>query len=116
VILVVPFLQQYHSRYGDYWRFSPLPVRRMFEDRGFSPLYTSFNNDPQSSVYVFAIATRNPAAWSDHFDFEFSVEDPLGRTKEPYIGCNAIPNRGHRFWQRSLPRKLARLAARLSAQ
>lgn len=119
VIVVVPFLQQYHSHYGDYWRFSPLAVRRMFEERGFSPLHISFNSDPQSSVYVLAIATRYPDSWSSEFSFELNVEDPLGQAKqppikEPYIGCNAIPNTGYYFWKRRFPKKLRRWANRFS--
>ncbi len=32
LVLVVPFLQQMHGHYGDYWRFTPLTIKRMFED------------------------------------------------------------------------------------
>ena len=63
VIVVVPWLQPYHGDYGDYWRFSPSAVRRMYEDEGLTPLYVSFNDQWLSSVYVFALGSRQPEKW-----------------------------------------------------
>lgn len=63
VIIVVPWLQPMHTNYGDYWRFSPQALALMFQDEGFTTLYISWNKNPRSSVYVFAIATRNPTKW-----------------------------------------------------
>lgn len=97
VIQVLPFLQPYHSSYGDYWRFTPLTIKRMFEDNGFTTLYQSFNSHKRSSVYTFTIASRTPEKWQDHFQWSFSCVDPEGRDSEPYIGCHAIPNWGHRL-------------------
>jgi len=97
VILVLPFLQQYHSTFGDYWRFTPLAVKRMFEDNGFTLLYQSFNGHKRSSVYTFTIASRNPEKWKDRFDWSFSYVDPNGRGSEPFIGCHAIPNWGNKL-------------------
>lgn len=95
VIITVPFLQPYHAEYGDYWRFSPLALKRMFEDNGLTLLYLSFNNHKQCSVYIFAIATKNPDKWKDKFDYKFSVVDPEAWGPEPYIGFRALPNWGH---------------------
>jgi hypothetical protein len=97
VIVVLPFLQQYHSDYGDYWRFSPLAIKRMFEENGFELLYQSFNSSEMSSVYTFTVASRHSERWRDHFRWSFSCTDPKGRGSEPYIGCHAIPNLGYRF-------------------
>jgi SAM-dependent methyltransferase len=99
VIIVLPFLQQYHTDYGDYWRFSPLAIRRLFEDNDMTLVYQSFNSHPASSVYTFTIAAKNPAKWREHFNWTFSCIDPTGRGNEPYIGCHAIPNWGHRIKQ-----------------
>lgn len=98
VIIVLPFMQQYHSDYGDYWRFSPLAIKKMFEENSFKLVYQSFNSNIISSVYVFSIATRQYDKWKDVFDWTFSYRDPKGRGAEPYIGCNAIPkiNMTHR--------------------
>jgi hypothetical protein len=105
VIIVLPFLQQYHSDYGDYWRLSPLAIKRLFEDNGLEVVYQSFNSHRMSSVYVYTIATRHPERWRDRFDWSFSSVDPHGRGPEPFIGCRAIPNLSHRF--RQLLRALA---------
>ena len=104
VIIVLPFLQQYHSDYGDYWRFSPLATKRMFEDNGFELVYQGFNSDKASSVYTFSIATRHPEKWKDKFAWTFSVVDPTGKGSEPYIGCHAIPKHGS--WFANLMRKI----------
>lgn len=92
VIIVLPFLQQYHADYGDFWRFSPLAIKRLFEENGFSLIYQSFNNNNMSSVYTFSIASRYPEKWSDHFSWSFSCVDPDWSGAEPYIGCRAIPS------------------------
>ncbi len=97
VILVLPFLQQYHSTFGDYWRFTPLAIKRMFEDNGYALLYQSFNSHKRSSVYTFTIASRNPEKWKGRFEWSFSCIDPHARGSEPYIGCHAIPNWGNRL-------------------
>lgn len=105
VIIVLPFLQQYHADYGDYWRFSPLAVKRMFEDNGFEVVYQSFNSDRMSSVYVFTIATRRPDKWRGRFAWSFSCVDPKGDGAEPFIGCRAIPNFARRLRRLLSPRK-----------
>ncbi|MGO9378061.1 MAG: hypothetical protein ACLPN1_04800 [Dissulfurispiraceae bacterium] len=91
VILVLPFMQQYHADYGDYWRLTPLAVKRMFEDNGFTILYQSFNTHSMSSVYTFTIASRCPEKWEGYFDWSFSLVDQRGCSSEPFIGCHAIP-------------------------
>lgn len=105
VILVVPFLQKYHSDYGDYWRFSPLAVKRLFEDNGLTVVYQSFNSHPMSSVYVFTVAARNPDKWSRHFDWTFTCVDAQAEGPEPYVGSHAIPNFRHE-WHNRIERML----------
>ena len=67
VIIVVPWLQPYHGDYGDYWRFSPLAVAKMYEANGLAPLYVSFNEDAFASVYVFALGSKHPERWRARF-------------------------------------------------
>lgn len=64
VIVVVPFMQHEHSTdsFGDYWRFSPMALIKLLEDRGLSTIYISHNFAPD--VYVFCIASRRPGSWS----------------------------------------------------
>jgi SAM-dependent methyltransferase len=96
LILCVPFLQQMHatSTYGDYWRFTPLAMRKLLEDNGMLLLYSSFNSHRKASVYIFLIATKQPEKWSEQFDGKFSYTAPRPPLDgfEPYVGCHAIPN------------------------
>ncbi len=108
VILVLPFLQQYHSSYGDYWRFSPLAIKRLFEKNDLEVVYQSFNDHARSSVYIFTVASRQPDRWREHFNWEFQVQSPNGIAPEPYVGSRAVPNTVHRC-SRWLRRKIPRL-------
>jgi len=91
-IVVVPFLQQYHAEYGDYWRFTPLAMKRLFEDQGMEVLYQSFNSHKRSSVYLFSIAAKRPENWRNLFEGSLDHVDPYGKGPEPFVGCHAIPN------------------------
>jgi hypothetical protein len=99
VIVVVPFVQQMHADYGDYWRFSPQALVRMFADEGLEVGYMSFNNDFRASVYVLCIATKNAPKWSGKLPFEVNFLDrKFGHLKEPFAGSNAI----HSNWKMAL--------------
>ena len=65
VILVVPFVQEEHfgDTYKDYWRFTPECIRELFNRNEFHVLYESCNNDFNTSVYLFFIASRVPEKW-----------------------------------------------------
>lgn len=94
VIIVVPFLQQMHGDYGDYWRFSPLAIKKLFEENDYSLLYLSFNNHKNASVYIFTIGSKKPEKWKYQINKEFSYncrKDFLD-SFENYIGCRAITN------------------------
>jgi hypothetical protein len=64
VIIVVPFMQEMHGAYGDFWRFTPLCVERLFEKNGMEMIYCNFNNEPNTSVYIFAVGSKKPSAWT----------------------------------------------------
>jgi len=88
VIVIVPFLQEMHSSYGDYWRFTPLSLQNLFYENGFEILYLSFNSHRNASIYIFTIASKNPKNWINiipKFIQEFS---PNSTTK--YMGSNII--------------------------
>jgi len=99
VIIILPFVQQFHADYGDYWRFTPMAIKRMFDDNGFELLYQSFNGHRSASVYTFSIASKHPEKWREHFDWFFTVVDPSGRGDEPFIGCHAIGNWRYKLWR-----------------
>lgn len=63
VIVVVPFIQHQHSAYGDYWRFTPEGVGRLFRKNGLDLVYINYNDGPNQSIYVFAIGSRQPGRW-----------------------------------------------------
>lgn len=100
VIIVVPFLQQMHAEYGDFWRFTPTALERMFIENGFTPIYTSYNNDFMASVYVFMIAVRDPQAWQGRLAGNSSSDGrvPFTATSmwadpfDHYVGCNSVPS------------------------
>jgi len=78
VLIVVPFVQPYHGDYGDFWRFSPLAVKRMYEANGLTLLHLSFNEDWFASTYIFAIGTKHPERWTEHFREPFSLKSATG--------------------------------------
>lgn len=84
VILVVPFLQEMHADYGDFWRFTPMAIRRLFAEEGLETIYLSANDHARSSIYLFVIASRKPNRWSARF--------PKGLPVGAYIGKRAIIN------------------------
>jgi len=59
VIVVVPFLQEQHGTYGDYWRFTPWAVKRLFIRYGLEAAYMNFNDGPKGDIYVFGVGARN---------------------------------------------------------
>jgi hypothetical protein len=68
LILVVPFLQGEHydrGSYGDYWRYTPMSLEKLFSDAGMSLLYLSSNDSPWWSIYLFAVGSRHPGRWRD---------------------------------------------------
>jgi len=71
VIIVVPFLQEQHAAYGDYWRLSPQAVDKLFRKNGLDTLFINFNDEKDASIYVFAIGSKQPEKWlniKDHQD------------------------------------------------
>lgn len=60
VIVIVPFLQEQHAIYGDYWRFTPLAIKKMFEQNNLEMIYVNFNDAKHASIYIFAIGSKNP--------------------------------------------------------
>lgn len=90
VIVVVPFLQEMHAEYGDYWRFTPLALQRMFDKNSYETVHLTFNKNPGSSVYVFAVAVRNAVKWrgNDLFKIELGLSNE--RMPETVIGFNAF--------------------------
>ena len=64
VIVVVPFLQEQHAEYGDYWRFTPLAVEKLFQKNNMDMIYINYNDASDDSIYIFAIGTNNKDKWN----------------------------------------------------
>ena len=64
VIVVVPFLQEQHAEYGDYWRFTPLAVEKLFQKNSMDMIYINYNDASDDSIYIFAIGTKNKDKWN----------------------------------------------------
>tara|TARA_Y100001936_G_scaffold252898_1_gene314751 strand:- start:4020 stop:4760 length:741 start_codon:yes stop_codon:yes gene_type:complete len=97
VILVTPFLQEEHASYGDYWRFTPACLKRMFSRHGFEVIYQTFNSHKMASCYVFTIATRASSKWVGKIPRLLYERDPV-RSFDSFChkcGCHAIPNLGY---------------------
>lgn len=94
VTLAVPFWQQMHGDYGDFCPLTPLTVKNLFEENGFSLLYLNCNPHRDASVYIFAMGTRNPSKWSDQIEYRFDLRSEKDRFDdfENLIGCRAVPN------------------------
>ncbi|PZO87118.1 MAG: hypothetical protein DI626_04725 [Micavibrio aeruginosavorus] len=101
VITVVPFLQQMHTDYGDFWRFTPTAIQKLFAKNGMEVLYSSFNSDVSASVYIFTVATRNRSKWQREINNLTPSGDVITFEKpvmpdfyDPMVGSNAIFNPG----------------------
>ena len=92
VIVVVPFLQEMHGHYGDYWRFSPLALIRLFEEEGMNVLYMNANDDIQSAVYIFAVASKHVDKKEYGIFNNSSNKISQFRSNEFFIGRRAIRN------------------------
>lgn len=93
VIVVVPWLQVQHADYGDYWRFSPLALARLFDENGFTVARLTWNSQPRSSVYLFAVGVRDKEKWQ-HL-FEFNVDPFHTRVPDNAPGRSAL---SHNWW------------------
>lgn len=81
VILVVPWMQPVHAYYGDYWRISPLALRRLMKERGLTLLYLKWSNMPLCASYIYMIASKHPDRWESYFD-PTEVENRLDKLFE----------------------------------
>ncbi|MEJ1159334.1 hypothetical protein [Prosthecomicrobium sp. N25] len=93
VILVVPWIQPQHTDYGDFWRFSPQALARLFDEEGFTTLYLSWGRGEGEAVYVFGIGTRKPETWRDRFAESLVDPSAPGFLKLPpdYAGRRLFP-------------------------
>lgn len=94
VVLVVPFLQPMHADYGDYWRFSPMALDRLFKKNGLTMVRATSNRHWLASVYVVAVGARDPAKWAPVLGAPLDFEDTPRAYDglERLVGSRAVPN------------------------
>lgn len=87
VIVVVPFLQEQHGEYGDYWRFTPWGVKRLFVRNGVVPAYINFNDGKSDSIYVVGVGAKAPSSVEKLRALEDNKVDAV---EQMLVGCNLL--------------------------
>jgi hypothetical protein len=67
LIVVVPLKQPVHGLdegEGDFWRFTPMALDRLFAPHGLRPVYAATNEQPWWDVYVVWVGSRRPERWA----------------------------------------------------
>jgi len=100
VIIVVPFLQQQHADYGDYWRFTPSCVKRLFELAGMQLIYLNANDAESDSIYIFAIGAKQPEKWAQIAE---AAGNLAGRIEQIKIGEKIIGGKKWMLQRRPSP-------------
>jgi hypothetical protein len=90
LITVVPFLQNEHYRpniYGDYWRYTPLGLKALYEQYGFTMIYLNANDTPWYPVYLTAVGVRHPEKFPDFPESPWTAESRVGKGTYVYPKC-----------------------------
>ncbi|MDF1497618.1 MAG: hypothetical protein P1P90_06245 [Patescibacteria group bacterium] len=101
IIIVIPFLQEMHTSYGDFWRMTPLALKRMFDKNNCHLQYLTFNGHRNASVYLFAIAVKDRNKWENILPSFIQEKEPdaYEQENEKQAGCNAVYNRWYKALQ-----------------
>jgi hypothetical protein len=104
VIVIVPFAQVQHenSSFGDFWRFTPTCLRRLFDENGLNVIYEAENRDRNAATYLLFVGSRHPERWQNRLP-EFA---PLERSAS-WIGATPVRDavvslftgKWHRLWK-----------------
>lgn len=89
VIVVVPFLQEQHAEYGDYWRFTPLSLEKLFQKNNVDLIYINYNDAIDDSIYIFTIGSKNKDKWEN---INYDSENQINNIKNFMLGTKAIQN------------------------
>lgn len=66
-VVVVPLVQRQHGideGEGDFWRFTPMALDRLFAPHGLSRVCAVMNDQPWWDVYVVWAGSRSPERWA----------------------------------------------------
>ena len=80
VIVVVPFAQEIHfnSSYGDYWRFTPMGLRKLYEKNGLEVVFEAANHHVNAGIYLLFIGSKYPDNWRSKM-IEWQPIEELGK-------------------------------------
>jgi len=75
-IVVVPFSQVQHESdsWGDYWRFTPTCLRRLFAENGLDVVYEAESRDQSGAVYLLFVGSRQPEIYNDRLPAYREIE------------------------------------------
>jgi len=73
LIVVVPFLQEQHAEYGDFWRFTPLVIERLCSINKLEVVYINYNNKSSESIYVFVVASNGCSGAQIGYHLEYTT-------------------------------------------
>ena len=105
-VVCVPVAQVQHESkdFGDYWRFMPGGLRRLFAENEMTVIYEAVNNDPDAATYLISVGARNPETWKGRMP-EWSpvhkAADWIGRMPPPAGIRQLIRDRIIRLWSGS---------------
>jgi hypothetical protein len=104
VIVVVPFAQVTHwsESFGDFWRFTPMGLRRMYEDNDLTVVHEAFGPRRGEPIYLLFVGSRHPDRWHAAVPARPSgcIEAPIGE----WIG--------RQLWSDRVRPRLGRLLSR----
>ena len=98
VIVIVPFCQQQHEEpdYGDYWRFTPSCMRKLFEVNEMEVVYEAANNEFNVATYLLFVGSKHPERWRSLMPAWAPI----------YPAASWVGDSPWKEWNRKLARKL----------
>jgi hypothetical protein len=107
VVVVVPFAQVTHwsESFGDFWRFTPMGLRRMFEENDLTVVHEAAGPRSGEPMYLLFVGSRHPERWSAGRPAE-RIDTPIGQWIGRHLWADRILprlRRALRTVQRSSP-------------
>ena len=95
VIVVVPFAQEVHFNpsYGDYWRFTPMGLRKLYEKNGLEVIFEAANHHINAGIYLLFVGSKYPDKWSSKIPKWKPISDLgnwIGRSDKKVPLLNAL--------------------------
>ena len=107
VVVVVPFVQVTHwsDSFGDFWRFTPMGLRRMYEENDLTVVHEAFGPRRGEPIYLLFVGSRRPERWSATRP-SGRIDTPIGQWIGRHLWSDRIRprlGRAPRPWRRRPP-------------